>query len=127
MPDSPTHSPVHRQFFGDADYAFSLTPELIIELERKCGLGIGALCRKMFRGDFSHAEILETVRLALIGGGTTPENAAGLIAAYAAKQPLGETFPLAVTILETAWFGSAKTEENNVRASADEKEAPIAA
>jgi len=102
-----TDAPMHRQFFGDAERAFALTPELIGELERKTGAGIGGLCRRLFAGDFRHAEIIETIRLALIGGGTPPEEAAALVAAYAARRPLIEVYPLAVSILETAWFGKA--------------------
>ena len=116
MPDTPTH----RQFFGDQNYAFALTPDLIIELERKTGTGIGGLCRRLFAGNFSHVEVLETIRLALIGGGAEPETASALVVTYAASAPLGETFPLAVAILETAWFG-ATSEETAVRASTDEK------
>lgn len=106
-------APVHRQFFGDAEYGFALTPDLIVELERKTASGIGGLCRRLFAGDFRHAEILETIRLALIGGGADPETAAALVATYGAKRPLNETFPLAVSILETAWFGAAENERQS--------------
>lgn len=99
-------APSHRQFFGDAERAFSLPPELIAELERKTGAGIGGLCRRLFAGDFHLAEVTETIRLGLIGGGETPETAAALIAAYVANRPLAETYPLAVAILEAAWFGA---------------------
>lgn len=51
------------------EQAFSLPPELILELERKTGAGIGSFCRRLFAGDFRHAEITETIRLGLIGGG----------------------------------------------------------
>jgi hypothetical protein len=98
-------APTHRQFFGDAEREFRLTPELIAELERKTGAGIGGLCRRLFAGNFHHADVLEAIRLALIGGGETPQVAASLIAVYAANRPLAETYPLAVSILETAWFG----------------------
>lgn len=101
-----SESPQHVQFFGDAQRTFSLTPELIAELERKTGAGIGGLCRRLFAGDFRHAEVTETIRLALIGGGEVPEDAAALIAAYAINRPLAETYPLAVAILEATWFGS---------------------
>lgn len=105
MPDTPTH----RAFFGDAERAFSLTPELIVELERATGNGIGGLCRRLFIGEFHHAHIAETIRLALIGGGETPQRATELVATYATPRPLAETYPLAVAILETLWFGAAKT------------------
>lgn len=77
-----------RQFFGDAQRDFCLTPEMIAELERVTGAGIGGLSRRLFAGDFRHLEIITTIRLALIGGGETPENAAGLIAAYVDPKPL---------------------------------------
>ncbi|MCB1522501.1 MAG: gene transfer agent family protein [Rhodoblastus sp.] len=102
-------TPTHRQFFGDAERDFALTPELIIELERVTGAGIGGLCKRLFASDFKHADLLEVVRLALIGGGETPEDAAALVAAYATTRPLAETFPLAVAILETLWFGRTQT------------------
>lgn len=101
--------PTHRQFFGDREQAFALTPELIVELERKTGAGIGGLCRRLFAGEFRHADLLDIIRLALIGGGVSPQDAAGLVAAYAQSRPLAETYPLAVSILETVWFGEAST------------------
>jgi hypothetical protein len=99
-------SPEHRQFFGDAERVFSLSPELIIELERLTSSGIGGLCRRLFAGDFHHAALLNVIRLGLIGGGETPEDAAALIAAYAANRPVMEIYPLAVSILEIVMFGS---------------------
>jgi len=102
----------HRQFFGDRERDFALTPEMITELERVTGRGIGGLCRAMFAGDFHHAEIVHTVRLGLIGGGVSPEEAGALVAAFAHPRPLSETYPLAVAILETLWFGSSETKRD---------------
>jgi hypothetical protein len=98
----------HRAFFGDGERDFKLTPELIVELERKTGAGIGGLCRRLFAGEFKHLDIVETIRLALIGGGTSPKDADALVSAYAINRPLDETYPLAISILESLWFGSAK-------------------
>ncbi|MCB1379228.1 MAG: gene transfer agent family protein [Alphaproteobacteria bacterium] len=103
-------APKHVQFFGDQERSFALTPELVLELERITGSGIGGLCQRLFRSDFKLADISATIRLGLIGGGASPEDAAGLVAAYAQSRPLAETFPLAVAILETLWFGAAKTQ-----------------
>ncbi|MCC6736526.1 MAG: gene transfer agent family protein [Bauldia sp.] len=94
----------HRAFFGDAERTFRITPELIAELETKTGAGIGSLCRRLFAGEFRHADIAETIRLGLVGGGEQPARAASLVAAYASK-PLAETYALAVAILEALWFG----------------------
>jgi hypothetical protein len=95
----------HTAFFGDAEYTFCITPALVVELESKCG-AIGALCSRMFARHFAQADITETIRLALIGGGTAPKRVAELIASYAADRPLAETYPLAVKILEKLWFGN---------------------
>jgi hypothetical protein len=102
----------HRAFFGDSERDFRITPELIVELERKTGAGIGGLCRRLFAGDFKHADVTETIRLALIGGGTSPKEADALTNAYAVNRPLSEIYPLAVSILETLWFGAKKGEAN---------------
>lgn len=101
MPEAPSF----RAFFGDQDRTFRLTPDMIVELERKTGRGIGGMCRDLFAGDFRHAEVLETIRLALIGGGETPQVAASLVATYAAPRPVMEPYGLAVSILETAMLG----------------------
>jgi hypothetical protein len=100
----------HTAFFGDAEYPVRLTPALVIELEHKTGAGIGALCIRIFNRQFAQADILETIRLSLIGGGLKPERAATLIASYAVDRPLSETYPVAVAILENVWFGQPKHE-----------------
>lgn len=96
---------LHHAFFGDRERAFDLTPELILELERVTGTGIGALIRRVFATDYKQADLNETIRLGLIGGGASPEEAATLIKTYATGRPLAETFPLTVSILEALWFG----------------------
>lgn len=78
---------------------------LIRELETKCG-PIGALCNRVFARDFAQADINETIRLALIGGGITPKRAHELIVAYVDGRPLIETYELAAKILERTLFGN---------------------
>src|SRR5712664_368556 len=106
----------HHAFFGDSDYDFRITPALVIELEHKTGAGIGALCSRVFAKQFAQSDIHETIRLALIGGGTAPDRAASLIASYATDRPLAETYPLAVAILDDLWFGQPKHEAVNGQA-----------
>lgn len=99
----------HRAFFGDGDHRFKLGLAEITELERKVGGGIGAICRRLFAGEFSHADVVETIRLALIGGGLSPERAYQLVDAYVIGRPLTESYSLAVAILEALWFGSGQS------------------
>jgi hypothetical protein len=97
-------------FFGDGEHTFKLTPELIRELETKCG-PVGALSNRVFSRNFAQADISEIIRLALVGGGTAPKRAAELIAAYVDGRPLVETYELAAKILERALFGNPGAEE----------------
>lgn len=101
----------HTVFFGDGERTFALTPELIIELERKTGIGIGTLCLRIPEGHFHHAHLVEIIRLALIGGGTTPQEAAALVETYAAKRPVSEPYMLASAILQMVWSGTATISE----------------
>ncbi|WP_426615723.1 gene transfer agent family protein [Bradyrhizobium sp. McL0616] len=94
----------YATFFGDQEYTFKLTPELIRELETKRG-AFGALCNRMWARNFAQEDIVETLRLALIGGGLAPKRAHELIAAYA-ENPLIETYELAAKILERTLFGN---------------------
>jgi hypothetical protein len=107
-----TQATSHSAFFGDGEYAFRLTPAHWIELERACGAGIGVICHRVFHRQFTQADIAETIRLALIGGGTAPKRAAELIASYVTDRPLSETYPLAAKILERVWFGAPHKDNN---------------
>lgn len=92
-------------FFGDRKRDFRLTPSLITELERLTGMGIGAFCQRLFAMDFRHADMLATIRLALIGGGTSHEEADRLVRAYGADHSIMHVYPLAVDILDHLWSG----------------------
>lgn len=100
----------HTAFFGDGPHAFALTDEMILELERLAGAGIGALYLRTVAGAFSMADLPEIIRLGLIGAGTAPETALRLCSTYARNRPIGETFPLALDILDARWSGAAKQE-----------------
>jgi hypothetical protein len=108
---------VHRAFFGDAEYPFALSAKLIAELERKSGAGIGTICQRAFAGHISHTDIIETIRLGLIGGGVAPERAQTLIETYALNRPLAEVQPLASDILESVWFGAPPIPQDDNAAS----------
>jgi hypothetical protein len=102
----------HKAFFGDHNHVFALGRLQVAELERLCGSGIGAICNRVFRMQFSQAEVFNTIRLGLVGGGLSPEIAERLIETYAAPYPLEATYPLAVGTLEALWFGAKKGETN---------------
>lgn len=95
----------YTAFFGDGEHTFRLTKSMIHELEKLCG-PIGALSNRMFARSFSQADVTETIRLALIGGDTTPKRAHELMVAYVDGRPLIETYELAAKILERVLFGT---------------------
>lgn len=95
-----------KTFFGDMNHVFLLGPLQVEELEKVTGQGIGAICRRVFKGEFTQAEVLETLRLGLIGGGLAPNRAGDLVKTYAEPYPLNATYPVAVAVLEALWFGN---------------------
>lgn len=97
----------HTAFFGDGVKTFDLTFELSIELERKSGIGFGALYQRFMASQFSLADIVEIIRLGLIGGGTPPAEAQALVDTYVKPRPTIENYPLAFDILEMKWSGRA--------------------
>ncbi|WP_271528310.1 gene transfer agent family protein [Bradyrhizobium sp. CCBAU 25338] len=96
----------YTAFFGDGEHTFRLTKREIEELQIKCGSGIGAIANRIAARNFALADINETIRLALIGGGITPKRAYELIVAYVDGRPLIETHELAAKILERTLCGN---------------------
>lgn len=96
----------HVTFFGDGEHSFALPFPMIEELQRRTGVGIGALFHRVRSMHFTIADISETIRLALIGGGMEPKAALAMVQTYVEKRPLTESLPIVFAILETIWFGS---------------------
>lgn len=102
--------------WGDGDYTFALRGKQIEELQLVCGspdnpAGIGLIAQRLMSGNFQRKDVTETIRLGLIGGGTTPTRARQLVEAYVDGQPLANPeepyspFFLARRIVEAAYFG----------------------
>jgi len=100
----------HTTFFGDGEKTFALPSEQILELERKTGTGIGTIYTRTMTGQFQFGEIIEVIRLGLIGGGTSPKEAQALVDAYARPTPIIEIYQLAADILEARWSGKVEIE-----------------
>lgn len=80
----------------------------LLELEKTTGVGVGRLVARVIQGEFAVADLTETVRLGLIGGGATPAEAAQLAITYVAQRPLTEGHALATQVLMAAWSGTAR-------------------
>jgi Phage tail tube protein, GTA-gp10 len=95
---------------GGETFPVKLTFALITDLEKKTGQGIGILANRLFHAQFSLADVVETIRLGLLGGGMKSERVEQIIAAYVNNQPLVRLYPHAVEILSRAWFGEPQAE-----------------
>jgi hypothetical protein len=100
-----------RAFIGDAERDLVLTPAMIRELERQLGAGIAAICDRVFHSRFGFADLEQTIRLGLIGGGTAPQEADQLVTTYVTGRPIVEILPAALGALSVAWFGTVEETE----------------
>ncbi|WP_298494794.1 gene transfer agent family protein [uncultured Maritimibacter sp.] len=96
----------HTAFFGDGEHAFALTDDMIAELERLADIGIGAFYLRAVNMQFKLADLIEVIRLGLIGGGATPQTAAQLTDTYGRNRPIDELYPLALDVLDARWGGA---------------------
>ena len=93
----------HTAFFGDGEHVFKLTSALITELERLTGTGIGGASKRLIAGEWRANEVIQIVRLSLIGGGLDPQEAQALIDAYSI--PLMPLWGIALSVLERTLTG----------------------
>lgn len=97
----------HVAYFGDGEKTFALTDPMLRELENKTGAGAGLLYQRCMSAQFYLTDIIEIIRLGLIGAGTSPVDAQHLIDTYATDRPLMEIVPLALDVLEARYSGKA--------------------
>lgn len=107
--------------WGDGVYSFRLTVSGIIELEQKCDAAIADIINRVNAGRYWLADIRETIRLGLVGGGKAPAEAVKLVGRYVDDRPLGENIPIARAILLAVLVGF--TESPLVETATEESEA----
>jgi hypothetical protein len=97
----------HTAFFGDGEKTFAFpTRELIEELEAKTGHGIGALFRRFRTEDFAFIDLIQVLRIGLIGGGTPPREADRLVANYCIARPIAESLEVADGVIAAIFLGN---------------------
>jgi hypothetical protein len=93
--------------FADAKYKFRIkSADQWPELQEKTGVGPLSLYRRLLSGAWLLADIRETIRIALIGGGMEPLKAKNLVERYIDVRPLAENVGLALKIIEASVFGA---------------------
>lgn len=92
--------------FGDGDYIFRLPWGQLSQLQEACDAGPWVVRSRLVAGTWLLADIRETIRLGLIGGGLDPQKALSLVKAYVEARPPLETLALAIGIIGVALQGA---------------------
>jgi hypothetical protein len=94
--------------WGDDTYTFRMTVTGAIELEQKCDAPFAVVFKRLMAGEYKVADIRETIRLGLIGGGKTPAVALNLVRKYVDERPIAENILTAQAVLSGLMFGFAE-------------------
>lgn len=78
---------------------------LILDLEEKCKAGIGVIAARLECGAYYLNDVRETIRLGLIGGGKTPDQAMAAVKAHVDENPISHCQLVAYEIIKAALFG----------------------
>lgn len=90
----------HRAPFAGQGRTFRLRLGEVGELERLCNAGIGAIAMRLATHQFYNADVRETVRLGLQGGGLDEPTATALIMSAFDDRPLSAHIELAALIIK---------------------------
>ena len=92
--------------WGDGEHEFDLGPiKQLLELEEKCGAGVGSILQRLTLGQWSVNDVREVLRLGLIGAGAKPVQAFVTVKRYCDDRPLAESLPAAKAVLLAAIVG----------------------
>lgn len=92
--------------WGDGDHVFNIGKlAQVFELEDKCGCGVQEVFNRLREGRWKYADVRETIRLGLIGGGKSPVEALLLTKRYVDERPWAESVFVAQAILMAAIVG----------------------
>src|SRR3982751_279227 len=94
-----SRSTITRLDWADGHYTFALPIARLEELQEKVDAGPAEIFLRLQEGRWRVGDYRETIRIALIGGGTDPGEARSLIKNYVDDRPLAEALALARIIL----------------------------
>lgn len=92
--------------WGDGEQVFNIAKiGQALELQDKCNAGVGTVLQRLLSGTFFVNDFREVIRLALIGGGKSPEEAFKLVKRYVDERPWKESVLVATAIVSAAVVG----------------------
>lgn len=106
--------------WADGTYTFRLPIAQIEELQEKTDCGPYFLFNRIASGQWRIADLRETIRLGLIGGGMKPTKARVLVERYVDARPYAESIKPAQAILGAALIGAPDGEKPGKRKAAKE-------
>ncbi len=109
-----TSRTTHYAAFAGRRRRFRLRLGQIEELERLAKAGIGEIMLRLAQHRFRAADIRETVRLGLEGGGLDEPSATALVMYHVDEAPISDHFQLASDVLSSAVSGIPSDPENVV-------------
>jgi hypothetical protein len=74
------------------------------DLEERCGVGLGEIYQRLLAGTWRTNDYRETIRLGLIGGGKTPQQAKEIVERHVDGEPQAPFVLLAQQILQAVMF-----------------------
>ena len=98
--------------WADGEHRFRLAIGQLRELQEKCDAGPGELLLRLTSHRWRVDDILQTIRLGLIGGGMSPTNALVLVKRYVEDRPWGENIVIAAQIIVAAVTGDPNEERD---------------
>jgi hypothetical protein len=117
--------------FGDGTYTFRLAWGQLVNLQEACDAGPYVILERLMVGSWKMADVRETIRYGLIGGGQTPAQALKMVREYVEARPPVENLLAARAILSAGLMGApeegvgetdaADQTESNLTASPTEK------
>lgn len=108
--------------WGDGNYTFRLSVKGAIELEQKCDAPFAVIFGRLNSGAFKINDVIQTIRLGLIGGGARPTDAMRLVDQYG--EPLSESLPVARAIVGGMMFGFEASPLGEAKAAPKADESP---
>lgn len=89
---------------GEDDFCMAQVGS-ILALQEACNAGIAAIFARLLDGSWWLNDIRETIRLGLIGGGKTPDQAMKLVKLHVDANPLAMSVMIARAILQAVMIG----------------------
>lgn len=90
--------------FADGEYLFRLNLKQVEELQEKCDAGPSEVLRRLMSDTWRVADVRETIRLGLIGGGLAPAAALTMVRRYVDDCALAPNVIVAIVVMQSRLY-----------------------